>query len=124
MYKEAIRLNAQFFSLTFLRKQPLRQNSKLWDEFTEAFYLKEYPVELYFNLEHFIEIYKELESLAKNSKTILRYAPRFKAIGDADKIKKFFGSRNEKITELYYPCRIPMTSIYINPEGDIYPCLS
>ena len=124
LYKEAVRLNAQFFSLTFLRKQPLRQNSKLWDEFTEEFYLKEYPVELYFNLEHFIEIYKELESLAKNSKTILRYAPRFKAIGDADKIKKFFGSRNKKIAELYYPCRIPMTSIYINPEGDIYPCLS
>ncbi len=125
LYKESQKLNAQFFSLTFLRKQPLRQNSKLWEEFNEDFYLKEYPVELYFDLEHFLEIYKELESLSKKTKTILRYAPRFNSVGDADKIKTFFSSSdNKKITDLYYPCKIPMTSIYINPEGDIYPCLS
>lgn len=124
LYKEAINLNAQFFSLTFLRKQPLRQNSKLWVEFNEDFYLKEYPVNLYFDLEHFIEIYKELESLSRKSRTILRYAPRFKAVGDYENIKKFFNPANKKITDLYHPCKIPMTSIYINPEGDIYPCLS
>lgn len=124
LYKEAIRLNAQFFSLTFIRKQPLRQNSKLWENFGEEFYLQEYPVESYFELEHFIEIYKELESIAKKSKTILRYAPRFNAIGDADKIRKFFNSTNKSVTDLYHPCKIPMTSIYITPEGNIYPCLS
>ncbi|MCD7780761.1 MAG: radical SAM protein [Candidatus Gastranaerophilales bacterium] len=124
LYKKAISMNAQFFSLTFLRKQPLRQNSKLWNDFSEIFYKEEYPVELYFDLEHFIEIYKELESIAKKSKTTLRYAPRFNSIGDSEKIKRVFNSQGKKITELYNPCQIPMTSIYITPEGDVYPCLS
>lgn len=124
LYKEANRLNAQFFSLSFIRKQPLRQNSKLWENFDEMFYKTEYPVECYFDLEHFIEIYKELESISKTSKTILRYAPRFNAVGDAKKIEKFFKLENKPITELYKPCNLPMTSIYITPEGFVYPCLS
>ncbi len=124
LYKESIKLNAQFFSLTFLRKQPLRQNSKLWNEFSQEFYLNQYPIECYFNLDHFLEIYKELESISKNSKTILRYAPRFNAVGDSEKIRHFFNSSNKTISDLYYPCKIPMTSIYITPEGDVYPCLS
>ena len=124
LYKEAIKMNAQFFSLTFIRKQPLRQNSKLWTEFSEIFYQNEYPVELYFDLEHFLEIYKELESISKTTKTTLRYAPRFNAVGDTEKIKNFFMSGNKHVTELYKACEIPMTSLYITPEGDIYPCLS
>lgn len=124
LYKEAIKMNAQFFSLTFIRKQPLRQNSKLWDSFTEEFYKQEYPVELYFDLEHFLEVYKELESIAKTTKTTLRYAPRFNPIGDAEKIKNFFKAGNKPVTDLYKLCEIPMTSLYITPEGDIYPCLS
>ncbi len=124
LYKEAMKLNAQFFSLTFIRKQQLRQSSHLWDNFSEEFYQTYYPVELYFDMEHFKEIYKELESLAKNSKTTLRYAPRFRATGDIEKIERFFGYKNKPVTEIYKPCRIPFTSIYITPEGNIYPCLS
>jgi len=124
LYKKSIELNAQLFSLTFIRKQPLRQNSILWDNFSEEFYEKEYPVELYFDMKHFKEIYKELESISKTSKTILRYAPRFNPTGDEEKIERFFNSSGKPITELYHSCCIPMTSIYITPEGDIYPCLS
>ena len=124
LYKEAMKLNAQFFSLTFIRKQTLRQNSILWDDFSHEFNIDTYPIELYFNMEHFKEVYKELESLQKNSKTILRYAPRFKATGDLDKIEKFFNFGNRPVTELYKPCHIPMTSLYITPNGNIYPCLS
>jgi MoaA/NifB/PqqE/SkfB family radical SAM enzyme len=124
LYKEAIRLNSQFFSLTFLRKQNHRQNSKLWEEFSEEFYKDTYPIELYFDMEHFKEIYKELESISKTTKTELRYAPRFNPTGDIDKIEKFFNAGNKDVKELYKPCQIPMTSIYITPEGFIYPCLS
>lgn len=124
LYKEAIRLNAQFFSLTFIRKQTLRQNSKLFDNFSEEFYKDTYPIECYFDMEHFKEIYKELESISKTTKTTLRYAPRFNAQGDIDKIEKFFNSGNEPVTNLYKPCYIPMTSVYITPEGFLYPCLS
>ncbi len=124
LYKEAQRLNSQFFSLTFIRKQTLRQNSKLWDDFNEEFYLKSYPIELYFDMEHFKEIYKELESMSKQSKTVLRYAPRFNPQNDINRIEKFFNAGNTPVTELYKPCQIPMTSVYITPEGYLYPCLS
>jgi len=124
LYKEAMKLNAKFFSLTFIRKQALRQNSKLWDDFDEKFTVNTYPIEAYFDINHFKEIYKELESLQKKSKTILRYAPRFKATGAADEIEKFFNMGNTSVTELYNSCKIPMTSIYITPKGEIYPCLS
>lgn len=124
LYKEAIRLNSRFFSLTFLRKQDYRQNSRLWDEFGEEFYKNIYPIELYFDMEHFKEVYKELESISKTTKTELRWAPRFNPVGDIDKIEKFFASGNTPVTNLYKPCQIPMTSIYITPEGFIYPCLS
>ncbi len=124
LYKEAMKQNAKFFSLTFIRKQTLRQNSILADEFSKEFNVDTYPIELYFDMEHFKEIYKELESLQKNSKTILRYAPRFNPSGDIEKIEKFFKLENKPVTELYKPCMIPMTSIYITPQGDIYPCLS
>ena len=79
---------------------------------------------MYFDLEHFLEIYKELESISKSAKTTLRYAPRFNAVGDSKKIEAFFKSGNKPVTNLYKPCEIPMTSLYITPEGDIYPCLS
>lgn len=124
LYKEAMKLNCQFYTLTFIREQALRQNSYLFDEFSEEFYKNVYPIKKYFDLEHFKEIYKELESLSKKSKTILRYAPRFNAVGDIDKIDKFFNSYDKPIVDLYKSCNIPMSSIYITPTGDVYPCLS
>lgn len=124
LYKEAIKLNAQFFSLTFLRKQCLRQNSKLSDEFTTEFYQTEYPIEPYFDINKFKEIYKELESISKTTKTTLRYAPRFNPRNDGDNIERYFNAKNTDITELYHPCKIPMTTIFITQEGFVYPCLS
>lgn len=124
LYKQASKLNADFFSLTFIRKQTLRQNSILFDDFSEEFYKNNYPIELYFDMEHFKEIYKELEYLQKKSKTIVRYAPRFNSIGDIDKIEKFFSMKDADIKTIYKPCKIPMSGIYITPYGDVYPCLS
>ena len=124
LYKEAMKLNAKFFSLTFIRKQTYRQNSVLWDDFSHEFNQDTYPIDLYFDMEHFKEIYKELESLQKKSSTQVRFAPRFKPTGDIDKIEKFFNSGNTPVKDLYKPCYIPMTSIYITPKGDVYPCLS
>lgn len=124
LYKQAMELNAQFFSLTFIRKQTLRQNSVLFENFSKEFYVDKYPIETYFDLTHFKEVYKELESLSSKSKTILRFAPRFNPRGDINKIEKFFNAKDTAVTKLYKKCTIPMTSIYITPKGDIYPCLS
>lgn len=124
LYKEAQRMNADFFSLTFIRKQCLRQNSTLFEEFTEEFYKNTYPIELYFDMAHFKEIYRELESLQNKSKTVLRFAPRFNAKGDIDRIEKFFKLGNTPVNQIYKPCNIPMSALYITPDGNIYPCLS
>ncbi len=124
IYKEAIKLNASFYSLSFKRNNFLRQNSELYENFTEEFYKTEYPLNFYFDKEHFKEIYKELESIAKKSQTKLRFAPKFKPIGDLDKIIKFFEQGKENVKKIYKPCNIPFSSVFITPEGDIYPCLS
>lgn len=124
IYKKANELGAEFYSLSFKRNNFLRQNSILKDYFSKEFYKTEYPLEMYFNKEHFIETYKELESLAKVCKTKLRWAPKFMPTGDLDRILKYFKLGNKNVKEIYHPCKIPFSSVFITPEGDLYPCLS
>ncbi len=124
IYKQANELNAEFYSLSFKRNNFLRQNSVLKTSFDEEFYKTEYPLEMYFNKEHFTEIYKELESLSKKSKTKLRWAPKFSETNDLERIIKFFSLGNKNVKEIYKPCNIPFSSVFITPEGDLYPCLS
>ena len=124
IYKKADELGAEFYSLSFKRNNFLRQNSQLKESFTEEFYKTEYPLKMYFDREHFIEVYKELESLSKNVKTKLRWAPKFKEIGDLDRILKYFSLGNKDVKSIYEPCRIPFSTVFITPEGDLYPCLS
>ena len=124
IYKEAAEYNADFYSLSFKRNHFLRQNSELEETFNEKFYKNEYPLKMYFDKEHFIEVYKELESISKTVKTKLRWAPKFHSTGDLDRILKFFELGNKDVKEIYNPCNIPFSSIFITPEGYVYPCLS
>ena len=124
IYKEASKFNAEFYSLSFKRNNNLRQNSELEQEFNEKFYKQEYPLEMYFDKEHFIEVYRELESISKTTKTKLRWAPKFNPTNDLDRILKYFNLGNKDVKEIYYPCNIPFSSVFITPEGNLYPCLS
>ncbi len=124
IYKKSAELNAEFYSLSFKRNNFLRQNSVLKQSFSEEFYKEEYPLEMYFDKEHFIEVYRELESISKNVKTKLRWAPKFKETGDLNRILKYFNLGSKNVKEIYYPCNIPFSSVFITPEGDLYPCLS
>ncbi len=124
IYKEAADYNADFYSLSFKRNNFLRQNSELEDTFCEKFYKEEYPLTMYFDKKHFTEIYKELESISKNVKTKLRWAPKFNPTGDIERILKYFSLGNADVRNIYHSCNIPFSTIFITPEGDIYPCLS
>lgn len=124
IYKKADELGAEFYSLSFKRNNFLRQNSKLKENFTEEFYKTEYPLIMYFDKEHFKEVYKELESISKKAKTKLRWAPKFNETGDLERILKYFEFGNKSVKSIYEPCRIPFSSVFITPEGDLYPCLS
>lgn len=124
LYKYSKDMGFDFFSMAFKRNNMLKQNSCLRDTFGEEFYKEEYPIEQYFDMEHFKEIYKELISLSKNSKTLLRWAPKFKPRGDISKIEDFFSKGNTPVKDIYKKCVFPYSNIFINPEGDIYPCLA
>lgn len=125
LYKLCTDMNFDFLSISFLRNNNLKQNPILREVFSEEFYKEEYKIEQYFNLEHFEEIHKELQSLSKKSKVKIRYAPKFETGNEIKKIKDFFTlGYNKNIIDLYHPCKYPFSNMMINPQGDVYPCLS
>ncbi len=123
LYKLCSENGIDFITYSFLRTTNIRQSQNLRNEFCEEFLSEKYPINLYFDMEHFSEVYKEIESMSKKSKTLLRWAPKFREKGDLEKIKVFFEHRNDDIKTMYKPCKFPYHDIFINPEGKVYPCL-
>jgi len=125
LYKLCDDMGFEFLSVSFLRNNNLKQNSHLREEFGEEFWKQEYPIEPYFDMAHFEEVYKELQSLAKKSKVRIRYSPKFEGGDELGKIKAFYALQHDKkITDIYHPCKYPFSNMMINPQGDVYPCLS
>lgn len=127
LYKLCDEMNFDFLSISFLRNNELKQNSVLREQFGEEFYAQNYPIKPYFDMEHFKEVYKEIEGL--KGKVKLRFSPKFEGekggIGTLQKIEKFFSYKKDKpIQEIYEPCKYPFSNMMINPQGDVYPCLS
>ncbi len=134
LYEYCIKMNFDFLSISFLRNNNLKQNPILRDNFDEEFYLKDYPIEPYFDLDEFEKIYLEIQKIKKHFKNkapklpVLRFAPKFDNDDpklELNLIKKFFTQyKTKKIDEIYKPCLYPFSNIIINPIGDVYPCLS
>ncbi len=125
LYKMCSDMDFDFLSISFLRNNDLKQNSRLRSEFGEEFWQTEYPIAPYFNMEHFEAVYHEIASLSKTSKVKVRWSPKFEGQNELEKIKRFYSSDIEKkITEIYHPCKYPFSNMMINPQGDVYPCLS
>ena len=123
LYKLCEDMNFDFLSISFLRNNDLRQNSILRETFGEEFYEQKYPIKPYFDMEHFKEVYREIEGL--KGKTKLRFSPKFEGGDTLGKIEKFFSHPEDKpIQEIYEPCLYPYSNMMINPQGDVYPCLS
>ena len=129
LYKLCNEMKFDFLSISFLRNNDLKQNSILRETFGEEFYVQKYPIKPYFDMNHFKEIYKEIEGLkSKNkgkSKVKLRFSPKFEGQYILQDIEKFFSyPENKSIQEIYEPCMYPFSNMMINPQGDVYPCLS
>lgn len=125
LYKLCNDMNFDFLSIAFLRNNELKQSSVLRETFGEEFYSSKYPINVYFDLEHFKEVYREIELLSKKSNVKIRFAPKFVGENILEKIDEFFvNSESKTINEIYEPCKYPFSNIMINPEGDVYPCLS
>ena len=125
LYKMCDEMKFNFLSVSFLRNNNLKQNSVLFDSFVPEFNAN-YPIKKYFDIEHFKEVYKELESLRKNSKVKIRFSPKFEySKNPLQKIEEFFNyPENKPLIEIYKPCMYPYSNMMINPSGDVYPCLS
>lgn len=123
LYKLCEDMNFEFLSISFLRNNNWKQNSILQESFIPEFN-ENYPIKPYFDMEHFKEVYREIESL--KGKTKLRFSPKFEySKNTLESIEKFFQvSENEPINNIYLPCTYPFNNMMINPEGYIYPCLS
>jgi len=127
LYKYCSESGFEFFSLSFLRNNNLKQNSCLREEFGAEFYENAYPVRQYFDMRTFERIYRELLEISKTSKTKIRFSPKFENSEGSIvlNIKKFFTESGDKPPkDLYYPCKYPYSNMIINPSGDAYPCLS
>ena len=125
LYKLCDKEGFNFLSVSFLRNNHWKQNSVLQENFIPEF-TQNYPIELYFDIEHFKEVYNEIESLSKKSNVKLRFAPKFEYMKNPlEGIEKFFQSPSDKpVNEIYKPCLYPYSDMMINPEGFVYPCLS
>lgn len=125
LYKLCDEMNFNFLSISFLRNNNLKQNSVLFDGFVPEFN-ENYPIQKYFDMEHFKEVYRELSVLRKKSKVEIRFSPKFEyAPNPLSKIEEFFNTPEDKpISSIYQPCKYPYSNMMINPAGDVYPCLS
>ena len=123
LYKLCDNMGFEFLSISFLRNNHWKQNSTLQDSFIPEFN-SDYPIKLYFDIEHFKEVYKEIESI--NGKTKLRFSPKFEyAKNPLEAIEKFFSlPEDTPLNQIYKPCTYPYNNMMINPEGFVYPCLS
>ena len=123
LYKLCERMGFEFLSISFLRNNNWKQNSVLQESFIPEF-TANYPIKKYFDMEHFKEVYREIESL--KGRTKLRFSPKFEySKNPLDAIEKFFDLPEEKpVNEIYKPCTYPYNNMMINPEGFVYPCLS
>lgn len=125
LYRLCEELDADFLSLAFLRNNNLKQNAVLRKEFGPEFYENEFPIEKYFNIEHFKEMYRELVSLEKMGKTKIRWAPKFDYFDNKlQGIENLFSQGDCSPPNIYSPCMYPWSNALITPEGDMYPCLS
>ncbi|MBR1617320.1 SPASM domain-containing protein [bacterium] len=111
-----------FLSLYFKDISPVR-NTTPKDTFGKEFYCTMYPIEQYFDFEEFENFNFELFKIKKYSKTEIIFKPELKNPIYQTQLERIY-SKDCKLLEIYNPCIYPCTNLYINPVGDIYPCLS
>ncbi len=119
LYKLAAQYKFEYIGFLFKRTN-YRQNPKYFNNLNYKDLEKKLDYEIYFDIEHFNEIYNELNSLKKRYSTKIRWSPRFNNI---DEINYIFSNLNEDINTLFKPCSMPFHDIFINPQGIVYPCV-
>lgn len=124
LYELCTKKNYDFFSISIKRTGDVRESPYLRTEWGEEFHTTKLPLELYFDMDKFKDVYKELQKLSKHSKTKLRWAPKLSPRHAIEEIEELFTRTDEPVSKIYKPCLYPFSNTYVNPEGHVYPCLS
>lgn len=117
LYRKA----AEFGTDTFTVSLPKRNDFQFSDCLQSLEILDSVPesIDTFIYPDNVIEVYKELFSLSKHSKTALRIYPRLKK---AEDLNNYFST--SEIRQRYSLCREPWSGLVISMIGEVYPCLS
>jgi len=117
LYQQAADHGADSFTVSFPKKNEFQFNDCLHD----IAVLDCEPVSNgnYRFPENIEDIYKELFSIARTSRTRLRTYPQMK---QAEDLKNYF--ETSAIQKRYSACRMPWSGMVISSTGEAYPCLS
>ncbi|MBQ7567404.1 radical SAM protein [bacterium] len=140
LFEKCGRLGAEYFSISLRNDHHLKQNAHLRAELGSEFTEKAYPLAPYFDMCAFERSMRALHELRQRYKTAVRWAPKFgykkrAALGgkrwegsqtqsEFEQIARFLQGGALPLGQLYKPCLFPYANLFINPQGDVYPCLS
>ena len=147
LFEACAKLGVDFFSLSLRNDTNLKQNARLRSDLSSEFTAGHFPRVAY-ELEAVHTMMRQLHELRERYRTSLRWAPKFvgyppRSESAAAHCRKssqdtWFGSASHRewlqlesflsspqpASGLYRPCTFPFSSLFINPQGDVYPCLS
>lgn len=147
LYEACAKLGVEYFSISLRNDTNLKQNSRLRPALSPEFTSGCYPRAAY-DLEAVQAMMIQLHGLRQRYPLALRWAPKF--MGYAPSQAEVRACRQQGLPEswcgsashrewlqlksfltnpappacLYRPCTLPFSSLFINPQGDVYPCLS
>lgn len=128
LYKMAESMEAEFFTISFLKGCDLQYSPFIKAEFTEEFYRTNYLLKQYFDMGSFEKAYQELMKLSETRRTRIRTNPEFlhvRSNKEMEAIKAFYATANSmKMRDVYHACVSPWQAMAVLPNGDVFPCLS
>lgn len=124
VYELISKLGCNFHTIALVNNTSLRQSSNFYNYLTDKHIFESYPLINYLDAQMFQEMYKELMFLHKKYRVPIRFKPAFQKGFDVCNIDKFFNSGNKSIIDIYTQCNVVNSRVFINPKGNVYPCLS
>ena len=124
VYELIAKLGCNFHTIALVNNTSLRQSSVFSDNLTDTHCVHTYPLPNYLDFQKLIEMYKELMSLQKKYRIPIRFKPSFQKGFDFCNIERFLNSGNKSVADIYKPCNVMNSRVFVNPKGIVYPCLS
>ena len=124
IYELISKLGCNFHTIALVNNTSLRQSSTFYNDLADKHLIESYPFANNLDPQMYKEMYKELISLQKKYRVPIRFKPNYQKSFDFNNIDNFLKSENTSLVDVYNPCNVMNSRIFINPKGIVYPCLS